>query len=54
MEALRPIDGGARDTDLEVQLCMGNNLGVAGMVGGFNRHYSIADLGIMFANRVRL
>ncbi len=50
MEALGPIGRGPRDTDLEVQLCVGNNLGVAGMVGGLNRNYSTPDLRIMFSN----
>jgi len=49
MEALCLI-GDARDADFEVPFRVGDNLGVAGMVGGFNRSYSTADLRIMFAN----
>ena len=45
------------DADLEVPFCVGDNLRIAGMVGGFNRNYSTADLRIMFREyiwRVRL
>jgi hypothetical protein len=49
MEALCLI-GDAWDADLEVPFRVGDNLRIAGMVGGFNRNYSIADLRIMFAN----
>jgi hypothetical protein len=49
MEALCLI-GDARDADLEVLFCIGDNLRFAKMVGGFNRNYSTAGLRIMFAN----
>ena len=38
------------DANLEVPFRVGDDLGIAGMVGGFNRDYSTADLRIMFAN----
>jgi hypothetical protein len=49
MQALCLISD-ARDADLEVPFRVGDNLGIAGMVGGFNRNYSTSDLRIMLAN----
>jgi hypothetical protein len=49
MEALCLISD-TRDADLEVPFRVGDNLRIAGVVGGFNRNYSTADLRIMLAN----
>jgi hypothetical protein len=42
--------GDARDADLEVPFRIGDNLGIAGMVRGFNGDYSTTDLRIIFSN----
>ena len=42
--------GDARDGDLEVPFRVGDNLGIAGMVGGFHGDYSTTDLRIIFSN----
>lgn len=44
------VGGGASDADFEVPLRVGYNLGIAGMVGRFNRYDSAADCRIVFAN----
>jgi hypothetical protein len=48
--ALPLIGRGARDADLEIPLRISDDFSIAGMVGGFNCHYSTTDLRIMFAN----
>ena len=46
-----PLVGGrADDADLEMPLRVGDDLGIAGMVGGFNRDNSTADCRIALAN----
>jgi hypothetical protein len=46
-----PLVGGeADDANLEMSLRVGDDLGIAGMVGGFNRDDSTADCRIMLAN----
>jgi hypothetical protein len=46
------IGDGANGANLEMPLGVGNDLGIAGMIGGFNRDYSTTNLRIMFANIV--
>jgi hypothetical protein len=44
------IGYGANGANLEKPLGVSNDLGIAGMIGGFGRNYSTTDLRIMFAN----
>jgi len=44
------IGAGTSNPDLEMALRVSDDFGIAGMVGGFDRDYSIADLWLTFAN----
>ena len=44
------IGGRADDANLEMALRVGDDLGITGMVGGFNRNDSTADCRIMLTN----
>jgi hypothetical protein len=44
------IAAGTNNTDLEMPLREGDDFGIGGMIRGFDRDYSIADLWLMFAN----
>jgi hypothetical protein len=44
------IAAGTNNTNLEMPLGEGDDFGIAGMIGGFDRDYSIAGLRMMFAN----
>jgi len=44
------IGGRTNDANPEMSLRVSDDFGIAGMVGGFDRDYSVADLRTMFAN----